>query len=69
MKGTRVAGDVVFVPRSSGPLGDGTEQVDFSDIRFTPGKNTCLFFPRTGTSNSSLWARSKPRPASLRCLT
>ncbi|MBT2746593.1 MULTISPECIES: hypothetical protein [unclassified Lysobacter] len=42
LKGSRVAGDVVFVPRSSGPLGDGTEQIDFSDIQFTPGKKYLL---------------------------
>lgn len=38
LKGSRAAGDIVFIPRSSGPLGDGTEQIDFSDIQFTPGK-------------------------------
>lgn len=42
LKGTRAAGDIVLVPRNSGPLGNGTEQIDFSDIRFTPGKTYLL---------------------------
>lgn len=42
LKGTRAAGDVVLIPRSSGPLGNGTEQIDFSDIRFAPGKTYLL---------------------------
>ncbi len=42
LKGTRAAGDVILVPRNSGPLGNGSEEVDFSDIRFTPGKTYLL---------------------------
>ncbi|QWP75778.1 hypothetical protein J5226_19525 [Lysobacter sp. K5869] len=42
LKGTRAAGDVILVPRSSGPLGNGLERIDFSEIRFAPGKTYLL---------------------------
>lgn len=42
LKGNRAAGDVVLVPRHSGPTGPDTEQIDFSEAKFTPGKKYLL---------------------------
>lgn len=42
LKGSRVAGDIVRVPRQSGPLQDGSELWVSSDIQATPGKTYLL---------------------------
>jgi hypothetical protein len=42
LKGSRVKGDVIRVPRNSGPLPNGLERRDFSDVQFTPGKQYLL---------------------------
>ncbi|MEH6422097.1 hypothetical protein [Pseudomonas sp. CGJS7] len=42
LKGSRTAGDVVFVARSSGPQPNGNEIRDFGDVDFEPGKKYLL---------------------------
>ncbi|MBX9400213.1 hypothetical protein K4L06_02750 [Lysobacter sp. BMK333-48F3] len=42
LKGNRAAGDVILVPRHSGPTGPETEQIDFSEAKFAPGKKYLL---------------------------
>ncbi|MGO1072124.1 hypothetical protein [Lysobacter sp. CA199] len=42
LKGSRVPGDVVRIPRNSGPLPNGNYQKDFTDIDFVPGKKYLL---------------------------
>lgn len=42
LKGSRAAGDVVLIPRNSGPLPNGNYRRDFSDIDFTAGKKYLL---------------------------
>ncbi|WP_123648889.1 hypothetical protein [Lysobacter enzymogenes] len=46
LKGSRVSGDVIRVPRSSGPLPNGTYRQDFSDASFTPGQKYLLILSK-----------------------
>lgn len=46
LKGSRVAGDTIYLPRRSGPIPGGMYQRDSSDVEVTPGKKYLFVLSR-----------------------
>ncbi|MEI2430661.1 hypothetical protein RDV84_15580 [Lysobacter yananisis] len=60
LKGNRAIRDVILLPRNSGPTGKDTEQIDFSEAKFTPGKNYLLVLSKNWYEQYVAMAKKQP---------